>query len=138
MVSPGGPVKNPARVPLLLQQLEPWPAEMTGSLPVSMVQPAEGVTTVATTTHFKAINAGPNAGMFEVTEDGIFENPKTKDRFQFRAKHVVPAPVANFKRVGPWPEEATEEEKEAAETEAKAEKKPEDKAETAAPENKSA
>jgi hypothetical protein len=135
MGSPGGPVKNPSRVPLPIQQLVPDPTALADPIPASIDRIAQGVKTVS----FKLINEGPNAGMYSVKEDGVYENPKTGDRFQFRAGHVVPPAVSAFTKTDPWPEDATQQEQEAAATEAKADAEaPANKAEKAAPENKSA
>lgn len=130
------PVKNPARVPLSLQETGDNVGTETGrGVGVQIVrtqlgEPDQGVSLMS----FR-INRDSNA--YEVQVDGVYENPATKDRFKYRKGQVVPEDVARtFKRVGPWPGEVDENAVEAAET-AKAKAAPENKA-APAPENKTA
>lgn len=123
-----GPVKNPNRVPMSLQEMGDNVGTETGTGPgLQIVQSGPLMEQGVPVMSFKV---NRDTGAFEVQVDGVYQNPATNDRFQFRKGHVVPEEVAKtFKRVGPWPGEVDENAVEAAETaQPKAAPAPENKA----------
>lgn len=123
-------VKNPARVPAFSLIDDPVGTAVGHGPGVQIVADAppslQEISTVS-------IKHNRDSGNFEIAQDGVYENSKTGDRFQFRKGAVVGADVAqSFKRVGPWPGDTDEEAEEATATQnapgAKAAPTPENKA----------
>jgi hypothetical protein len=127
MTDPTRPLKNPDRVPAFSQIDDPVGTAIGHGPGVQIVAeappPVQEIETVS-------IKHNRDSGNFEIAQDGVYENSKTGDRFQFRKGAVVGADVANsFKRVGPWPGDTDEEAEEATATaNAKAAPAPENKA----------
>jgi hypothetical protein len=130
MTDPTAPVKNPERVPAFSQVDDPVGTAVGHGPGVQIVAASEPPPQEMIPV---SIKHNRDSGNFEIAQDGVYENSKTGDRFQFRKGAVVGADVAqSFKRVGPWPGDTDEEAEEATATQnapgAKAAPTPENKA----------